>query len=275
MKVNVSKTQLARMRQAEGNAPATKSESERASLYLLLTIVNEGQAGSISKIIRSAGGSIVFACHGQGTAPSDLLDVFGLTHSQKQIVIAPIRGDMYPSIKKGIAERFAISRQSKGVSALFKFSAMVGKNAYRLLSDDRVGIDAKGANELMERTPMDNKFELVVAIVNDSYTDLVMDAAKAAGARGGTVLNAKGTGNKEIESFFGIVITPEKQIVLILVPKEIRDQVLSSIYKNVGLGTKGQGIVFSLPTTDVLGISMGETPVTPEASASDATQEGN
>ena len=81
-----------------------------------------------------------------------------------------------------------------------------------------------------------------------------MDAAKKAGARGGTILTARGTGNKDIEKFFGVVITPEKQIVMILVPKAIKDKVIESIYREVGINTKGQGIAFSFPASDVVGI---------------------
>lgn len=97
-------------------------------------------------------------------------------------------------------------------------------------------------------------YELVMAIVNDGFTDLVMDAAKKAGARGGTILTARGTGNKDIANFFGVVITPEKQIVMILVPRDIKDTVISRIYRDVGINTKGQGIAFAMPVTDVVGI---------------------
>ena len=69
-------------------------------------------------------------------------------------------------------------------------------------------------------------YQMVMAIVNNGFTDLVMNAAKNAGARGGTIMTAHGTGNKEIEKFFGVVVTPEKEIVMILVPSAIKDQVM-------------------------------------------------
>lgn len=98
---------------------------------------------------------------------------------------------------------------------------------------------------------MENKEkELVICIINNGYSDLVMEAAKKAGARGGTILHARGTGNPSMEKFFGVVISPEKEIVLIAIDKEIRDDVVSAIYDNAGLDTKGQGIVFSLPVSD-------------------------
>lgn len=105
-----------------------------------------------------------------------------------------------------------------------------------------------------------NDYEVIYAIVNHGYSDLVMNAAKTAGARGGTILSARGTGSKEAESFFGITVTPEKEIVLILVPKAIRDKVLLAINDGAGMSTNGMGIAFSVPVSDVVGI---ESPVGP------------
>lgn len=102
---------------------------------------------------------------------------------------------------------------------------------------------------------METEYKVIFAIVNDGYSDLVMNAARAQGARGGTLIGARGTGNKEIEQFFGIVITPEKQIVMILVDKTIADNVLSAINKEAGMATKGQGIAFALPVSDVVGLN--------------------
>ena len=95
-----------------------------------------------------------------------------------------------------------------------------------------------------------NKKQLVICIINNGFSDLVMNAAKASGAKGGTILHGRGTGNPNVEKFFGIAISPEKEIVLIVVEEEIKDRVISAIYKDAGLDTKGQGIVFSVPVED-------------------------
>ncbi|HBN12951.1 MAG TPA: transcriptional regulator [Clostridiales bacterium] len=102
---------------------------------------------------------------------------------------------------------------------------------------------------------MDGKYEAIFCIVNAGYSELVMDAAKEVGARGGTVIHARGTANKEAEQYFKITIQPEKDIVMILVPLTIKDAVLHAIYKSAGLKTEGQGIAFSLPVDDVVGLS--------------------
>lgn len=96
----------------------------------------------------------------------------------------------------------------------------------------------------------ESKKELIVCIINNGFTDLVMTAAKRSGAKGGTSFHARGTGNADVEKFFGITISPEKEVILIVVDKDIKDDVVSAIYKDAGLDTKGQGIVFTLPVDD-------------------------
>ena len=101
---------------------------------------------------------------------------------------------------------------------------------------------------------MEFKHECIVCIVNSGYSETVMEAAREAGAGGGTVLGARGTATKDAEKFFGITVHPEKEIVMILVNREIRDVVLHALYQKVGLQTKGQGIAFALPVDSVVGM---------------------
>lgn len=96
--------------------------------------------------------------------------------------------------------------------------------------------------------------ELVIAIVNSGFSPSVMDAARECGARGGTVINARGTAKEEAEKRFNITIHPEKEIVLILVDKSIKDNVLKALYEHTGIKTDGQGIAFSLPVDNVAGV---------------------
>lgn len=118
---------------------------------------------------------------------------------------------------------------------------------------------------------MEFKHEAIFCIVNSGYSEMVMDAAKKLGARGGTVINALGTASKDAESFFHITITPEKEIVMILVPTKIKDAVLHALYKEVGLETAGQGIAFSVPVDSVVGLSEG-APTSPTEKAADKAE---
>ena len=98
--------------------------------------------------------------------------------------------------------------------------------------------------------------EVIFCIVNAGFSDAVMDAAKEFGAGGGTVIRARGTANTEAEKLFNIVVQPEKEVVMILVERAIRDDILHAVYRAVGLNTPGQGIAFSLPVDQVVGLSM-------------------
>lgn len=100
-----------------------------------------------------------------------------------------------------------------------------------------------------------SKYEMILCIVNAGFSETVMDAAREVGARGGTVIHARGTANKEAEQYFQITIQPDKEMVMILVPAEIKDNVLHAIYRSAGLKSEGQGIAFSLAVDEVVGIS--------------------
>ncbi len=98
------------------------------------------------------------------------------------------------------------------------------------------------------------EFDLIITIVNRGFNDVVMDAARSAGATGGTVLHARGAGIHEAEKFFGISIQPEKDVVLILAKREEKKQIMNAIRNEVGLNKEGKGLSFSMPVEDVCGI---------------------
>ena len=100
----------------------------------------------------------------------------------------------------------------------------------------------------------EKKCDLIVVIVNNGFSELVMQAAKEKGATGGTVIHGRGTGTDEAEKFFGITITPEKEMVLILVESSLKADIMKEVCKRAGLSTPGHGISFSPPVDGVVGI---------------------
>ena len=101
---------------------------------------------------------------------------------------------------------------------------------------------------------MKEKFELIMCIVNSGFSETVMSCARECGAKGGTIIQGRGTAKDEVENAFNISIHPEKEIVMIIVSKAIKEAVLHSLYKNVGLDSPGQGIAFTVTVDDVVGM---------------------
>ena len=100
-----------------------------------------------------------------------------------------------------------------------------------------------------------NDHEVIFAIVNSGYAEDVMDIAREQGVRGGTILNARGVVREEAAAFFGITLHQDKEILMMVVEKEIRNSVLNAIYKQMGMAKKAKGIAFSLPVSDVAGLA--------------------
>ena len=99
-----------------------------------------------------------------------------------------------------------------------------------------------------------NNHEVIFAIVNAGFAEEAMDVAREQGVRGGTILNARGVARANEAAFFGITIHHEKEILMMVVEKTIRDNVLNALYKEMGMAKKAQGIVFALPVSDVAGL---------------------
>ena len=100
-----------------------------------------------------------------------------------------------------------------------------------------------------------SEYVVIFSIVNEGFSDSVMSAAREAGAKGGTVISARGTANEQAKALFDIEVSGEKEIVVILVKEEIKENILYAINKEVGLNKPGQGIVFSMPVDSVVGIN--------------------
>ena len=100
-----------------------------------------------------------------------------------------------------------------------------------------------------------NNHEVIFVIVNQGFAEEAMDIARELGVRGGTIVNARGVVKEDAAAFFGITLHQDKEILMMVVEKEIRDNVLNAIYKQMGMAKKAKGIAFSLPVSDVAGLA--------------------
>lgn len=100
-----------------------------------------------------------------------------------------------------------------------------------------------------------NNFECIITIVDGGYSELVVDASKKAGAKGATIINARGSVSNEPNKFFKLNIQPDKQVILILTKSENTKEIVETISKEAGMNTKAHALSFVLPVEDAVGMA--------------------
>jgi len=195
---------------------------------------------------------IGFVSLGYGTAKDDILDMLGLVRSEKAVGMTVVTGAGWEEAKWYLRKKMYIDVPDTGISFIIPMSSIGGKRELAFLTAGQNY--RKGEESVMKDTTM----ELLVVVSNQGHNDLVMDAARGAGAYGGTVIHARGTGMNQAELFFGVSLASEKDLTFIVTKKNQRNAIMSAIMKEAGMETPAQSIVFSLPVTDAVGLNTGD-----------------
>lgn len=198
------------------------------------------------------GVSVNMVTLGRGTAVSEMLDYFGLDTSEKAVLLAVVTGDTWNVVKKGLRRKFQIDVPGTGIAFTVPLSGIGGRRELQFLTEYQPY--EKGEESSLK----DTKHELIVVIANQGYSNLVMDAARSAGAGGGSVLHAKGTGMERAESFFGVSLASEKEMIFIVTKTSQRKAIMEAVMKQAGMDSKAKSIAFSLPVADTAGLRLTE-----------------
>ncbi len=189
---------------------------------------------------------------GYGTASSEILDYFGLDGSDKSVLFHVVTDTKWKEVKRQLRLKMNIDIPGIGISFLVPLSSIGGIKALNYLTAQQDYVKGE------ESSLKDTKYELLVTIANQGYTELIMDAARKVHAAGGTVIHAKGTGTHLAEKFMGVTLVPEKEMIFIVVRKSQKNAIMRAIMDEAGTGTPAGAIVFSLPVTDTAGMRMVE-----------------
>lgn len=233
------------------------------SLHMLIAIVDRGKGDGVAALLRQEGVLMHYIALGNGTAQKGILSLLGLKDTAKDVVFSFIRSDVARCALRRLSHALDIDLPGRGIAFAVPVDSIGGAQAMRYLVGEEMPAAHDEGEHTMEQEQIKN--EVIIAIVNRGYTDLVMESALPAGARGGTVLHARGAGTEEASRFFGITIQPEKEMVLILIDREHKIPVMQAITRGAGLSTEGHGIVFSLPVSDVMGLRVMDEEETEEA----------
>ncbi len=221
------------------------------NLYWFIIISRRSDMEQLISLCEAAEVPRLYSTQGRGTAKSQTLDLLGIEASEKAIHQTVVTHNKLHELI-GILERdFQIDLPDKGIALAVPLAGISGKKALDFYAgghseDEMQRYEKKGTAEM----------ELIIAICNKGYTEDVMDAARSAGAGGGTILHAKGTGSAYAEKFFGLSIVDEKEIIYIVSKKENRNAIMQAITDHAGAGTNAHTLVLSLPVTDTAGFRL-------------------
>ena len=223
-----------------------------SELYVMITITSRKKLPDFLALYEKKKLSAGFVSLGYGTAKDEILDLLGLDRSEKAVCINIVTGERWQETKRDLRKKLYIDVPDTGIAFTVPMSSIGGKRELAFLTEGQ-GY-RKGEESVMKDTAM----ELLIVVSNQGHNDLVMDAARAAGAYGGTVMHARGTGMNRAELFFGVSLASEKDLTFIVTKKNQRNAIMEAIMQQAGMKTPAQSIVFSLPVSDTAGLHMVE-----------------
>lgn len=220
------------------------------SLYLMTTIVDRKIANKYVDLFKENNMNVIHLTLGFGTAANEILDYLGMESNEKAVAISVVEENSWINIKKQLEKKLKIDAPGGGISFTIPLSSIGGRKTLNYL------IENENYQKEEESTLKNTAHELIVVIAEQGYTELIMNAARSAGAYGGTVIHAKGTGKEAAEKFMGVSLAAEKEILYIVTKTEQKNSIMQAIMKDAGLDSKAKSIAFSLPVTDTAGLRL-------------------
>ena len=207
----------------------------------IFTIVERGKGAAAIKLFTRNQVYLHTQFPGKGTATSEIMDILGLGSTEKDVIISYATSAAASLLLSKLDNALRGAITSGGIS----FSIpMTGLSNLVLATIAYKTELKKGDNKMSDEHKGENS--LILITCNQGTSDVVMDTAKKAGARGGTVLRARLSGVEELESSYGLNMTPEKEILMIIVPNGIRNAVMESVNKEHGLRSEAEAVICSL-----------------------------
>lgn len=221
-----------------------------SEVFMMVTITDRKRAPEFLVFYKENKAEVSIVTLGKGTANDEVLDYLGLEVAEKTVILSIVTDSVWKMLKRGLQRELQIDVPGVGIAFIVPVSSIGGKRELMFLTENQDF--EKGEETILKETT----HELLVVIANQGYNEMVMDAARKAGAAGGTVLHAKGVGMKRAEKFLGVSLVSEKELVLIVTKTEQKNDIMRAIMKEAGMETKAKSLVFSLPVTSTAGLRL-------------------
>ncbi len=236
------------------SADVGRQSSRRAlkpnRVKLLISILNSGDEDVLNDIINEFSVSLAFSCRGTGTVKSAVLSYLGIGSENKSIMFSLIPESDEIQILDSIRDRLSLYLVGRGISFTIPLSAVTELIQNDILSASNLKA-VEGRNVVKDK---DRKYDLIIAVLAAGFVDEAMDAAREAGAAGGTIIHAKSVGNKKAEQFLGVTLFDDAEILLILSGRPLTSHIMDVMLDKVGLKSEAKGVIYSLPVDRTAGV---------------------
>jgi len=223
-------------------------------IKVIVTIVDRGKGEKVADIFMAHHLHFHYICFGLGTASSEILDYFGIGESDKDVVLSITPDYKVHELLNELTEKMQLKKPGHGIAFTLPLSGISSSFTHVLMKEqDSSKKETKTESEVIYMD-FEIKYDLILTVINHGHCDQVMEAAKKAGATGGTILHAREVGSEEKEKFLGISIHPEKEIVAILAKREAKHGIMQAISQAAGINTPSKGVVLSLPVDSIIGL---------------------
>ena len=219
-----------------------------SSLFLMITITDRRSTDGLLQLYKSHGVTVSMRIVGSGTAVQETLSTLGLEKTEKAVLLAVVTAESWQKIQKDLRRKMQIDVPGTGIAFIVPLSSIGGKRALMFLTEHQP------LTWKEESTLKDTRYELLLVVANQGYTGSIMDAARTAGAGGGTVIHARATDAENAGKFFGMAITEEREMILLVTPADKRAAIMQAIMEKAGAQSEAQSVVFSVKLDDVAGL---------------------
>ena len=221
---------------------------------LLVSIVNKRDEERIKDVIDEVSVALMIKFEGFGTAHSQVLDYLGIGETEKTVAFSLIPEGDEDLIMREIRNKISLYLVGRGISFTVPLTGIS-----EIIANGITGAAAeKGIEEGKRMTEETRKYDLIVAAVAAGFAEEAMEAARAVGAAGGTIIHAHSLGNAKAEQFIGVSLMQEQDLLLILTKREGKLPIMQALFDKVGLKTQAGGIIFSVPVDKTAGISVAD-----------------
>jgi nitrogen regulatory protein PII len=218
------------------------SKTQPLDLELICFIANRGIGSKIIKTAKKEGVSGGTVMYGKGTAPNMVSNFLGGLELEKEVILMAGEREVVKKALDKMTEKYYLSEPNTGIAFTLELCGIVGTSSCKCQEIN----DKKGVTETM--------YNLIMTIVDRGKAEEVVDAAIEGGAPGGTIINGRGSGIHETQKVFSMFIEPEKEIVMIVSPRENTEKIVDGIRHSLKMDEPGNGVVFVQSINQVYGL---------------------